>query len=51
MFLFSHHTYFVHLLYLEVNISKKLNITMKISQEGGILIKNLYQSGLVHEGC
>ena len=48
MFLFSHHTYFVHLLYLgklsRPKYYKKLNKIMKISQKDGILIKNLYLS-------
>ena len=48
MFLFSHFTYFVQLLYLG-NLSRpkyqqKLNKIMKISQEDVILIKNLYLS-------
>jgi len=42
MFLFSHHTYFVHLLYFgnchDLNIRKKLNKIMKNSQNLAILI-------------
>ena len=48
MFLFSHLTYLVQLLYLgklsRPKIQQKLNKVMKISQEDVILIKNLYLS-------
>ena len=48
MFLFSHLTYFVQLLYLGKLLRPKyqqnLNKIMKISQEDVILIKNLYLS-------
>ena len=48
MFLFPHHTYIVNYFTLgncrDLNISKKLNKILKISQEDGILIKNLYLS-------
>ena len=48
VFLFSHLTYFMQLLYLgKLSIPKyqqKLNKIMKISQEDAILIKNLYLS-------
>ena len=48
MFLLSHLTYFVHLLYLgklsRPKYQKKLNEIMKISQEHAIPITNLYLS-------
>ena len=48
VFLFSHLTYFVQLLYLgklsRPKYQQKLNKIMKISQEDVILIKNLYMS-------
>ena len=48
MFLFSHLTYFVQLLYLgklsRPKYQQKLNKIMKISQEDVILIKNVYMS-------
>jgi len=48
VFLFSHLTYFVQLLYLgklsRPKYQQKLNKIMKISQEDVILIKNLYLS-------
>ena len=48
MFLFSHLTYFVQLLYLgklsRPKYQQKLNKITKISQEDVILIKNLYLS-------
>ena len=48
MFLFSHLTYLVELLYLgklsRPKYQQKLNKIMKISQEDIILIKNLYLS-------
>jgi len=48
VFLFSHLTYLVQLLYLEKlsrpKYQQKLNKIMKISQEDVILIKNLYLS-------
>jgi len=56
MFLFSHLTYFVQLLYLGQlsgpKYQQKLNNIMKISQEDVILIKiSICQSSMVHEGC
>jgi len=48
VFLFSHLTYFVQLLYLgklsRPKYQQKLNEIMKISQEDVIMIKNLYLS-------
>jgi len=45
MFSFSHLIYLVHLPYCQdLNISKKLNKIMKVSQKLAILIKNLYLS-------
>jgi len=55
MFLFSHLTYLVQLLYLgklsRPKYQQKLNKVMKILQEDVILIKNICQSSMVHEGC
>jgi len=48
MFLFSHLTYFVHLLYLgkltRPKYQLKSNTIIKILQKDAILIKNLYLS-------
>jgi len=53
MFLFSHLTYLMQLLYLgklsRPRYQQKLNKTMKISQEDVILIKiSICQSSMVH---
>ena len=55
MFLVSHPTYLVQLRYLvkllRPKYQQKLNKIMKISQEDAILLKNLCQRSVVHEGC